>query len=141
MKCQASFIQIKEEFGQEKRNLLLKQIAVIKRLISGGFVPDKGKTYIITNGKFNGEVFINFLKLLLSLIKGNIDLVIDNGPVHHCKEVKDFDMIKVIAYKLPLSPSVLLFWKYLGEREKRKGVIRNFDKNMLKALQICPFNF
>jgi putative transposase len=130
-----------------------------KTYVIGGVAPDKGKTYTITDGKFNGGVFINFLKLLLSSIKGNIDLIIDNSPVHHCKEVKDFlekkPRIKIIClpkYSPEMNPKEN-FWNYIRKKflnnklfetvEEMAEEVEKFIKSIPKKVvkKICSYNY
>jgi len=130
-----------------------------KTYVIGGVAPDKGKTYTTTNEKFNAEVFINFLKLLLSSIKGKIDLVIDNSPVHHCNKVKDFlkrkSRIKIIClpkYSPEMNPQEN-FWNYLrkkflnnklfGTVEKMAEEVKKFIKSIPKKVvkKICSYEY
>lgn len=130
-----------------------------KTYVIGGVAPDKGKTYTITDEKFNAEVFINFLKLLLSSIKGKIDLVIDNSPVHHCKKVKEFlekkPRIKIIClpkYSPEMNPQEN-FWNYIRKKflnnklfktvgemaEEVKQFIKSIPKKIIKS--ICSYEY
>jgi len=130
-----------------------------KTYIVGGVAPDKGKTYTITNEKFNGEVFISFLKLLLSSIKGKIDLVIDNSPVHHCKKVKEFldkkpriNIICLPKYSPEMNPKEN-FWNYLRKKflnnklfetvEEMAEEVKNFIKSIPKKVvkRICSYEY
>ena len=44
----------------------------------------------ITEGRVNGEVFIEFLKILLKESKGHVHLILDNAPYHKSKKVLRF---------------------------------------------------
>jgi len=130
-----------------------------KTYLVGGVAPDKGKTYTLTNKKFNGDVFIIFLKLLLSSIKGKIDLVIDNSPVHHCKKVKEFlgkkpriNIICLPKYSPEMNPQEN-FWNYIRKKflnnklfetveemaEEVKKFIKSIPKNIVK--RICSYEY
>ena len=54
------------------------------------------------------------------------------------KLVTDFDIIKVVAYQLPITNSNFLLQNYLSEKENDNKFIEILDNKMLKALQICP---
>ena len=61
-----------------------------KTYIVGGVSPTTGETFTLTNEKFNSLIFIQYLKLLLNSVDGEITLVLDNSPVHHSKIVNQF---------------------------------------------------
>jgi len=144
---------------REKKPFIETNCSHKKTYVVGGVAPDKGKTYTLTDEKFNAEVFINFLKLLLSSIKGKIDLVIDNSPVHHSKKVKEFlgkkPRIKIIClpkYSPEMNPQEN-FWNYVrkkflnnklfetveGMAEEVKKFIKSIPKKIVK--NICSYEY
>ena len=127
--------------------------------VIGGVAPDKGKVYTLTEKKFNAEVFISFLKLLLSSIKGNIDLIIDNSPVHHSSKVKKFlekqrriNIICLPKYSPEMNPKEN-FWNYLRKKflnnklfetvEEMAEGIKNFIGKLSKKIvkKICSYEY
>ena len=54
------------------------------------------------------------------------------------KIILDFDVIKIIAYESPTTPSKILFRTYLDEIMENKEFIQKLDNKMLLALQISP---
>jgi len=130
-----------------------------KTYVVGGVAPDKGKVYTLTNEKFNADVFINFLRLLLSSIKGKIDLVIDNSPIHHSLKVKEFllkhrriNVICLPKYSPEMNPQEN-FWNYVRKKflnnklfetveemaEKVKEFIKSIPKKVVK--KICSYEY
>jgi len=102
-----------------------------KTFVVGGVAPDKGKVFTITDNKFNSEVFIRFLKLILSSTRGPILLVIDNHPVHHSKKVKDFlddkhriQLIPLPKYSPDLNPQENL-WNYLRKKYLNNKIFKS----------------
>ena len=127
--------------------------------IVGGVAPDKGKTYTLTEDKFNSKTFINFLLLLLSSIKGKIILFQDNHPVHQSKETRDFllkhrriDIISLPKYSPELNPKEN-FWNYIRKKflnnklfdsvEQMAEEVLNFIKNIPKKIvkKICSYEY
>ena len=130
-----------------------------KVYVVGGVAPDKGKTYTLTSEKFNSDVFINFLKLLLSSIKGIINLVIDNSPVHHSLKVKGFllkhrrvNIICLPKYSPEMNPQEN-FWNYIRKKflnnklfetieemaEEVKKFIKSIPKKIVKS--VCCYDY
>jgi len=127
--------------------------------VVGGVAPDKGKTYTTTNEKFNANVFINFLILLLSSINGQINLVIDNSPIHHSKKVREFlekhpriNIICLPKYSPEMNPQEN-FWNYVrkkflnnklfGSVEEMAEAVKNFIKSIPKkeVKSICSYEY
>jgi len=144
---------------REKKPFIETDCSHKKTYIVGGVAPDKGKTYTITDEKFNAEVFINFLRLLLSSIKGEINLVTDNSPVHHSLKVKEFlekkPRIKIIClpkYSPEMNPQEN-FWNYIRKKflnnklfktieemaEEVKEFIKSIPKKIVKS--ICSYDY
>jgi len=130
-----------------------------KVYVVGGVAPDKGKAYTLTNEKFNSDVFINFLKLLLSSIKGIIKLVIDNSPVHHSLKVKEFllkhrriNIICLPKYSPEMNPQEN-FWNYIRKKflnnklfetiEEMAKEVEKFIKNTPKEIvkSVCCYDY
>ena len=118
-----------------------------KVYVVGGVAPEKGKTYTLTNEKFNADVFINFLKLLLSSIKGKIDLVIDNSPVHHSLKVKEFlskhcriNIICLPKYSPEMNPQEN-FWNYIRKKflnNKLFKTVEEMAEAVMKFIKSIP---
>lgn len=127
--------------------------------VVGGVAPDKGKVYTLTNDKFNENVFISFLKLLLSSIKGKINLVIDNHTSHHSKKTKEFlekhrriGIICLPKYSPEMNPKEN-FWNYLRKKflnnklfdsvgemaEAIMEFIKNIPKKVVKS--VCSYDY
>lgn len=130
-----------------------------KTYIVGGVAPNTGKVYTITDEKFNENIFINFLKLLLSSIRGNIDLVIDNHPAHHSKKTKEFlenhrriNIICLPKYSPEMNPKEN-FWNYLRKKflnnklfeniEEMAEGVKEFIKSLSKKIvkKICSYDY
>lgn len=130
-----------------------------KVFIVGGVAPDKGKVYTLTNEKFNSEIFINFLKLLLSSIKGKIILFRDNHPAHHSLETQNFlekhrriEIVCFPKYSPELNPKEN-FWNYIRKKflnnklfksaEEMVEEILNFIKNIPKKIvrSVCSYEY
>ena len=144
---------------REKKPFFETNCSHKKTYIVGGVAPDKGKTYTITDEKFNAGVFINFLRLLLLKIKGKIDLVIDNSPVHHSSKVKEFlsnhqriEIICLPKYSPEMNPQEN-FWNYLRKKflnnklfetvEEMVEGIENFIGKLSKKIvkKICSYEY
>ena len=127
--------------------------------VAGGVAPDKGKVYSITEEKFNSNIFINFLRLLLSSIRGKIFLIRDNHPIHCSKKVKEFlskhrriKMIPLPKYSPELNPKEN-FWNYLRKKflnnklfksvEEMAEAILKFIKSIPKKVvkSVCSYEY
>lgn len=130
-----------------------------KVYIVGGVAPDKGKTYTLTNEKFNANIFINYLKLLLSSIKGKIFLVMDNHPSHHSKKTKEFlekhrriEIKCLPEYSPELNPKEN-FWNYVRKKflnnklfetvEEMAKAVMEFIKSIPKKIvkKVCSYEY
>jgi transposase len=87
--------------------------------------------FTVTGDKFNSEIFIKFLKLILSSTRGPISLVIDNHPVHHSQKVKKFldgkpriQLICLPKYSPDLNPQEN-FWNYLRKKFLNNKLFKN----------------
>lgn len=130
-----------------------------KTFVVGGVAPDKGKVFTVTDEKFNSDVFIKFLKLILSSTRGLISLVIDNHPVHHSKKVKDFlndkkriSIICLPKYSPDLNPQEN-FWNYIRKKflnnklfkkvedmaYELKEFIKSIPKEIVKS--VCSYDY
>ena len=140
---------------REKKPFIETNCSHKKVYVIGGVAPDKGKIYTTTNEKFNAEVFISFLKLLLSSIKGRIILFIDNHPVHHSKKTREFlakhSRIKIDClpkYSPDLNPKEH-FWNYVRQKflnnklfetvEEMAEAVKEFIKNIPAKVVKLPF--
>lgn len=118
-----------------------------KIYVVGGVAPDKGKVYTLTNEKFNENVFIDFLKLLLSSIKGKIKLFIDNHPSHHSKKTKEFlekhrriEVKCLPKYSPDLNPKEN-FWNYVRKKflnNKLFETIEEMAEEVMKFIKSIP---
>jgi len=127
--------------------------------VVGGVAPEKGKVYTLTNEKFNADVFIKFLILILSRTKGRINLVIDNSPVHHSKKVKSFlekrkriNLICLPKYSPEMNPKEN-WWNYLRKKflnnkifktvEEMAEGIKDFVEKVPKKVvkKICSYEY
>ena len=130
-----------------------------KTYIVGGVSPTTGETFTLTNEKFNSLIFIQYLKLLLNSVDGEITLVLDNSPVHHSKIVNQFvdnnsrlNRIFLPEYSPDFNPKEN-FWNYLRKKflnnkvfksvkEMAEGVIK-FIKKIPKEVvkKICSYDY
>lgn len=111
-----------------------------KNYVVGGVAPTTGKTYTLVDERFNSMVFIQFLKLLLARIGGDITMVIDNHPSHHSKIVNRFikqqprlSILFLPAYSPDLNPQENI-WNYLREKFLNNKVFQT-TKEMAKAIK------
>lgn len=130
-----------------------------KTCIVGGVSPISGKTFTITNKKFNSLVFIQFLNLLLNKINGEITLVMDNHPSHHSGRVQRFldinpriNTLFLPKYSPDFNPKEN-FWNYLRKKflnnkvfktveemaREVKKFIRKIPRNIVK--KICSYKY
>lgn len=130
-----------------------------KTYIVGGVSPTTGETFTLTNEKFNSLVFIQYLKLLLNSVDGEITIVMDNSPVHHSKIVNQFvdnhprlNRMFLPEYSPDLNPKEN-FWNYLRKKflnnkvfksvgEMAKEIIE-FIKKIPKEIvkKICSYDY
>lgn len=130
-----------------------------KTYIVGGVSPTSGETFTLTNEKFNSLIFIQYLKLLLENIEGEITLVLDNSPIHHSKIVNQFfdsnqrlNRIFLPEYSPDMNPKEN-FWNYLRKKflnnkvfktvgemaEAVKDFIKNIPREIVK--KICSYDY
>jgi transposase len=85
--------------------------------------------FMITKGKFNSEIFIEFLKKLIRYKRRKIFLIVDGHPTHKSKKVKAFidenkERIRLFIlppYSPELNPDELV-WNTLKQNIGRKKV-------------------
>ena len=130
-----------------------------KTYIVGGVSPTTGETFTLTNEKFNSLIFIQYLKLLLNSVDGEITLVLDNSPVHHSKIVNQFvdnnkrlNRMFLPEYSPDLNPKEN-FWNYVRKKflnnkvfktveEMSRGVmefIKKIPREVVK--KICSYDY
>jgi len=144
---------------REKKPGIETECSHEKTYLIGGVSPNDGETYTVANNKFNSNVFIEFLALLLASIKGNIFLVLNNHPSHHSKAVQKFletnprnNLIFLPEYSPDLNPKEN-FWNYVrkkflnnkvfGTVEDMAREVVNFIKNIPKEVvrSICSYDY
>ena len=130
-----------------------------KNYIVGGVAPTTGNTYTVVDEKFNSEIFIQFLRLLLARINGDITLILDNHPSHHSKMVQDFledksrlNLLFLPAYSPDFNPKEN-FWNYLRMKFLNNKVfkttkemaiaVKEFIKKIPKSVvkKICSYEY
>lgn len=144
---------------REKKPFIETNCSHKKTFIIGGVAPDKGKTYTLTNEKFNSKVFIKFLLLILSSIKRKIVLFMDNHPAHHSLETKEFlekhrriEIVCLPKYSPELNPKEN-FWNYVRKKflnnklfetvEEMSRQVLEFIKNIPKKIvkKVCSYEY
>ena len=144
---------------REKKPVIETECNHEKTYLIGGVSPDDGETYTVANKKFNSNVFIEFLALLLASIKGDIFLVLDNHPSHHSKVVQKFlennpriNLIFLPEYSPDLNPKEN-FWNYIRKKflnnkvfvtvEDMAREVVNFIKNIPKEVvkRVCSYKY
>ena len=144
---------------REEKPFIETECSHEKTYIVGGVSPTSGETFTLTNEKFNSLIFIQYLKLLLNSIEGEITLVLDNSPVHHSKIVNQFVDINprlnrmfLPEYSPDLNPKEN-FWNYLRKKflnnkvfrtvgemaEAVKEFIKKIPKEVVK--KICSYDY
>ncbi len=144
---------------REEKPFIETECSHEKTYIVGGVSPTSGETFTLTNEKFNSLIFIQYLKLLLNSIDGEITLVLDNSPVHHSKIVNQFvdknprlNRMFLPEYSPDLNPKEN-FWNYLRKKflnnkvfktvgEMASGVlefIKKIPKEIVK--KICSYDY
>lgn len=116
---------------REEKPFIETECSHEKTYIVGGVSPKSGETFTLTNEKFNSLIFIQYLKLLLNSIDGEITLVLDNSPVHHSKIVNQFfdnnpklNRIFLPEYSPDLNPKEN-FWNYLRKKFLNNKVFKS----------------
>ena len=113
----------------------------------------------ISEAKFNSNVFIKFLRLLLASIKGDIFLILDNHPSHHSKAVSKFlesnsriNLIFLPEYSPDFNPKEQ-FWNYIRSKflnnkvfrtvEEMAKEVKDFIKGIPKEIvkSICSYDY
>jgi len=119
---------------REKKPVIETECSHEKVYLIGGVSPDDGETYTIANSKFNSQVFIEFLTVLLASIKGDIFLVLDNHPSHHSKAVQKFleshlriNVIFLPEYSPDLNPKEN-FWNYVRKKFLNNKVFKTVEE-------------
>ena len=144
---------------REEKPFIETECSHEKTYIVGGVSPTSGETFTLTNEKFNSLIFIQYLKLLLENIDGEITIVLDNSPVHHSKVVNQFvgdnkklNLIFLPEYSPDLNPKEN-FWNYLRKKflnnkvfksvsemaESAKEFIKKIPKEVVK--RICSYDY
>lgn len=125
---------------REARPVMLTDCSHEKTYVIGGVAPSLGRTYTLTNEKFNSGVFIQFLRLLLRRNQGDLTLVLDNHPSHHSKRVRQFldinprlNLLFLPAYSPDLNPQENL-WRHLRKKLLNNKLFKSV-KDMAKALK------
>ncbi len=126
---------------REKKPVIETECDHEKTYFVGGVCPDNGETYTITNEKFNSNVFIEFLKLLLTSINGLILLFLDNHPSHHSIAVQKFlenhprlNLIFLPEYSPKLNPKEN-FWNYLRKKFLNNKVFKTVEEMSKDGLE------
>lgn len=106
--------------------------------------------FMVTEGGVNSDVFIEFLKRLITGAKNKIFLVVDNGPSHVSKKTRDF--VKSISKKLeifflpPYSPELNpdeLVWNHLKSHTVGRSTVidkQDFKKQVRKSMKSLQKN-
>lgn len=144
---------------REEKPFIETECSHEKTYIVGGVSPTSGEIFTLTNEKFNSLIFVQYLKLLLNSVDGEITLVLDNSPVHHSKFVNQFvdnnprlNRIFLPEYSPDLNPKEN-FWNYLRKKflnnkvfksveEMASGVlefIKKIPKEVVK--KICSYDY
>ena len=83
---------------------------------------ETGSVYVEETEEFNAEVFLGFLKRILTLYpEGKIVMVLDNARVHHAKLLKEFldsNPRLTLMFLPPYSPNLNIIeglWKWLKD--------------------------
>lgn len=93
-------------------------------------ISPRGKMeFMITKGKFNSDVFIEFLKKLIRYKREKVFLIVDGHPTHKSKKVAEFveenkDRLRIFflpPYSPELNPDELV-WNTLKQNIGRKKV-------------------
>ena len=130
-----------------------------KNYIVGGVAPVTGATYTVVDEKFNSAIFIQFLRLLLARINGDITMVLDNHPSHHSKMVRAFlenharlNLLFLPAYSPDFNPKEN-FWNYLRKKFLNNKVfkttkemaiaVKDFIKRIPKKVvkKVCSYEY
>ena len=114
--------------------------------------------FMTVKGKMNGEVFISFLKKLISDIECPVYLIVDGHPMHKSKKVKKFvnstNGFLKLFYLPPYSPDLNpdeLVWNHLKyycigkmvikTKEELKEKVQSYLKSLQKKPQIIKSFF
>ena len=130
-----------------------------KNYIVGGVSPITGVTYTVVDEKFNSAIFIQFLRLLLARINGDITLVLDNHPSHHSKMTQEFlkdksrlNLLFLPAYSPDFNPKEN-FWNYIRKKFLNNKVfkttkemaiaVKDFIKQIPKSVvkKVCSYKY
>ena len=107
--------------------------------------------FMATEENVTGTVFVTFLKRLMTNARNPIFLIVDNHPIHRCKEVLQFvqqTQGKLRLFYLPpyspeLNPDELV-WNYLKNHKIGRQLVKNgWDlykraENVMRSLQKMP---
>ena len=144
---------------REEKPFIETECSHEKTYIVGGVSPTSGETFTLTNEKFNSLIFVQYLKLLLNSVDGEITLVLDNSPVHHSKIVNQFvdnnkrlNRIFLPEYSPDLNPKEN-FWNYLRKKflnnkifkttEEMAEAVKEFIKKIPREVvkKICSYDY
>ena len=144
---------------REEKPFIETECSHEKTYVIGGVSPTSGETFTLTNEKFNSLIFIQYLKLLLNSIDGEITIVLDNSPVHHSKIVNQFveinprlNRIFLPEYSPDLNPKEN-FWNYLRKKFLNNKVFKSVNdmaeavKEFIKKIprevvkKICSYDY
>lgn len=109
-------------------------------------ITSKGQMrFMVTEGGVDSQVFIDFLKRLVTGSKTKIFLIVDNGPSHISKKTNEF--VKSISNKLelfflpPYSPELNpdeLVWNHLKNHTVGRSTVtdkQDFKKQVTKSMK------
>jgi transposase len=126
---------------REEKPFIETECSHEKTYIVGGVSPTSGETFTLTNEKFNSLIFVQYLKLLLDSVDGEITIVLDNSPVHHSKIVNQFvdknqrlNRIFLPEYSPDLNPKEN-FWNYLRKKFLNNKVFKTVGEMSLEVLE------
>ena len=144
---------------REKKPFIETECSHKKQYVIGGISPQTGESYTLVEEKFNAKTFIEWMKLVLNSVLGNVFIVMDNHPSHHSKAARAFldnnpriVLLFLPAYSPDLNPQEN-FWNYLRKKflnhkifknveEMKKGIIefiQTISKETVKS--VCSYQY
>lgn len=114
-------------------------------------ITSKGKMrFMITEGGVNSDVFISFLKRLITGAKRKIFLIVDSGPAHKSKKTRAFvekisDLLELF-YLPPYSPDLNpdeLVWNHLKTHTVGRSTVSDkseFKKSVTRSMKSLQKN-
>lgn len=100
-------------------------------------ISNKGHLQFMIIGRFNGEVFIDFLKRMIRYCKGKIFFITDGHPAHKTKKLKEWleeNKKRIEVFFLPPYSPELNAQEYLNQDVKTNiiGKKRPINKEQMQ---------